>query len=200
MKTTKSKVKLADLNLHDVGCVYQFSGVIYSGGGKTFLVGFPDENLGEFPVEQLEMDRDEWKKFLRQTDHLETEVLKANPENGEIVKAFVRKSTRQIDQNVSWNVYKRDKYTCRYCNREGVPLTVDHLVLWEHGGPSIEDNLNTACRACNKTRGNMLYEDWLKSPYYKKVSQNLPADVRQWNESIMEQLKYVPRHAVKKSR
>jgi 5-methylcytosine-specific restriction endonuclease McrA len=37
-------------------------------------------------------------------------------------------------------------------------------------GASVEDNLITACRKCNKTRGNMLYEDWLNSDYYKKVS------------------------------
>jgi 5-methylcytosine-specific restriction endonuclease McrA len=96
-------------------------------------------------------------------------------------KAILRKSTRQIDAGVSWRVFKRDEYTCRYCGKDDVPLTVDHLVLWEKGGPTIEDNLVACCKKCNKKRGNMKYEDWLVSDYYKKVSKNLSAEIRELN-------------------
>ena len=58
-----------------------------------------------------------------------------------LYKAVIRKCQRNIEQGVSWNVFRRDGYACRYCGNKEVPLTVDHLVLWEESGPSTEANL-----------------------------------------------------------
>ena len=69
-----------------------------------------------------------------------------------------------------WEVFRRDNYTCRYCGNKQVPMTVDHVVLWEEGGPSIVKNLICSCKKCNNTRGNMQYEDWLESDGYKDRS------------------------------
>lgn len=141
---------------------------------------------------ELNMDSDEWAHFLRQTDLMEIEIL-AKDKSGGLVKAVARKSNRQIDQNVSWRVFKRDVYACRYCGKDDVPLTVDHLVRWEEGGPSTEENLLSSCRKCNRTRGNQSYDDWLRSAYYGKVSMGLAPDVREANVVVASTLDSIPR-------
>ena len=195
-------MKLDDFNLLDVGHSIQLAGTIYSDGDRVYLIPLPDAltedqreelsypekssaELGfQSRVVVLDMDRDDWQRFIRQTDLLETEILNEAGDNGKLVKAIVRKSQRQISQRVSWAVFKRDGYTCRYCGRDDVPLTVDHLVLWEERGPSTEENLVAACKKCNKTRGSMQYVDWLKSPYYTKSRKGLMYDVQFANNAL----------------
>jgi 5-methylcytosine-specific restriction endonuclease McrA len=138
------------------------------------------------------MDSEEWKTFLRQTDLMETEVL-ARAADQSIVKAILRKSTRAVDQTINWNCFRRDNYTCRYCGNNKIALTVDHLVRWEEGGPSTEANMLSACRKCNKVRGDKSYADWLRDPYYLKVSVNLKPEVRAANEAILGTLDAIPR-------
>lgn len=105
-----------------------------------------------------------------------------------------------LETKVSWKVFKRDGYACRYCGNDDVPLTIDHLVLWEEGGPSTVENLVSACKKCNRTRGNTPYADWLKHRYYLKVSKGLTADVRQQNDDLVATLDAIPRMVHKRSR
>jgi hypothetical protein len=186
------KWKIDQLNILDLGNTIQVAGVIYADAEVAYLCMLPDEVLGKLQVRQLDLSHDDWKRLIRQTDIMETEIL-AKAADGKLTKAIVRKSTRQIEQGVSWAVYRRDDYKCRYCGKDDVPLTVDHLVLWEEDGPSIEDNLVSCCRKCNKARGNMQYADWLKSSYYKKVSQSLPSALRSANEALIFTLGDIPR-------
>jgi hypothetical protein len=161
-------MKLNEINLYDVGNTIGLTGAVFGDDKVSYLCMFPDQEIQE-KMATLEMDLEDWKKFLRQTDLVEVEVLQKT-EYGKLAKAIMRKTQRLIEQRVSWAVYKRDGYRCRYCGRDDVPLTVDHLILWEEGGPSIEDNLVACCRKCNKTRGNTHLEDWLKHPYFERVS------------------------------
>jgi 5-methylcytosine-specific restriction endonuclease McrA len=193
-------VKLKDLNLLEIGNTIQLTGAIYSGNGKHFLCFFPDESPDSLPSDILHMTRDEWETFIRQTDLLETEIIAEHPENKQMIKAVIRKSQRQIDQNISWQVYRRDGYRCRYCGKDDVPLTVDHVVLWESGGPSIESNLISACKKCNRTRGNTEYSEWLKSDYYRRVSQNLEEHTREGNREVVHSLAMIPRVVHKRNR
>jgi len=190
-------MKFSELKLLDVGNTIQLAGAIWVGQHMTLLCYFPGEEPEvNWPVETLDMTLDEWQQFIRQTDILETEVL-AQAKDGKLTKIILRKSARQISQGVSWQVFKRDRYACRYCGRDDVPLTVDHLVLWEEGGPSIEKNLLSACRKCNKKRGNLPYDEWLKHPYYLKVSANMSDLDRSINAAIADRLKDIPRMAHK---
>ena len=184
-------MKLGDLDLLSFGHTIQMAGAIYQGEGKTFLCFFP-EDKNDLPTEVLELSQADWEELVKQTDLLQTEVL-TNSSDGKLAKVIVRKSQRQIEQGVSWAVWKRDSYACRYCSADSVPLTVDHLVCWEDGGPSIEANLLSACRKCNKVRGNLPYEDWLNHPHYLKVSQRLPPDVREANAALIHTLAGIPR-------
>jgi hypothetical protein len=194
--------KLSDLNLLDVGNAIQMTGAIYSGNGEHYLLTFPEEHGTDFTqAKKLEMTHPEWETFLKQTDHLNVEVKLLDPITGQIVKAIMRKSQRQVDQSVSWAVYHRDRYKCRYCARgDGTALTVDHLVCWEEGGPSTVENLVSACRKCNRTRSNMSYPDWLASGYYKHVSRQLDDDTREANLLLVGTLDGIERLKYKRSR
>lgn len=186
------------LNLLSIGNTVQIAGVIYAGEGRSLLCYFPAEQH-ELPVEVLEMTQEQWIAFLHQTDVMETEVL-TRASDGTLAKAILRKSQRQIESSVQWRVFKRDGYACRYCGADNVPLTVDHLVLWESGGPSTPDNLLASCKKCNKTRGNMQYSEWLHHPRYLNLSSRLTPEVRAANEALVATLDKIPRRLHARSR
>lgn len=191
-------MEFGDLKLYSIGDTIQMAGAIWQGEGKTYLCFFPkDEN--DLPLEVLHMTEEQWIAFLRQTDILETEVL-TKTTDGKLAKAIIRKSQRQIDQNVSWTVYRRDRYACRYCGNDKVPLTVDHLVCWEEGGPSIPENLVSCCKKCNRVRGDLAYEKWLQHEYYQNVSRNLTPAGREANMALVATLDKIPRQIHVRSR
>lgn len=198
-------MKFSELNLHDIGNTIGMIGVIYQGNDQTLFCTFPGETGLSAEYEHvpglnfLEMTLEEWKLFLHQVDVHETEVL-AKASDGTICKAILRKSQRHIAQDISWKVFKRDGYKCRYCGRDNRPLTVDHLVTWEEGGPSIEENLVSCCRKCNKTRGNTPYEEWLNSSRYSEVSNDLPVQDVGKNIALVHTLASIPRRLHQVSR
>lgn len=193
-------VKLSDVDLLQFGHSVQLVGAVYEGGGRAFLVLFPEDQAGELPtIERLDMGSDEWVTFLQQTDVLNTQV-QARAQDGTIQKAILRKSQRQIDSTIQWKVFKRDSYRCRYCGNDSVPLTVDHLVCWEAGGPSIEANLVASCKKDNRVRSNTPYEEWLRHPHYLRVSKGLTEEVRRANEALVATLTGIPRLNYVKSR
>jgi 5-methylcytosine-specific restriction endonuclease McrA len=191
-------MKFSDLDLRSVGHEVQLVGGIWAGNGKAFLCYFPEYGQ-EFEPVVLEMNLDDWKALIRQSDLVETEVLAKAP-NGDLIKTVIRKCERNIDAAVTAKVYERDGFKCRYCGRSGIPLTVDHLVLFEERGPATEENLVTACRKCNKRRGRMQYKDWLDSDYYKNVSKGLDAHWVAENRLVDTTLDAIPRMAHVRSR
>jgi hypothetical protein len=59
-------------------------------------------------------------------------------------------------------LYLRDGLACAYCSaavEDGIVLTLDHLVAHSLGRDNSNQNLVTACRRCNASRGN---RDWRK--------------------------------------
>jgi 5-methylcytosine-specific restriction endonuclease McrA len=59
------------------------------------------------------------------------------------------------------NLFIRDGYTCQYCNNifDTNELTYDHVVpksVWDNnnGSPTSWTNIVTACRDCNRKKGN----------------------------------------------
>lgn len=177
-------ISLAQINLLKIGNEIQLYGAIYSGNDQIFLIPLPEEDPDDLKTHEvaiLTMDSADFARFLNQTDVLDVQGA----------KAILRKSQRQIDQSVSWSVYRRDEYACRYCGRADVPLTVDHVDLWEDGGASVEENLITACRRCNKLRGRVPYPEWVTSNDYRKVSKNLSYDVNELNQLVALAMSYL---------
>jgi ribosomal protein L25 (general stress protein Ctc) len=169
----------------------QISGVVFSNGFHNLVICFPDSVDPDAEFYPIHIDLEDWKKIIRQTDLLETEIIE-QAVDGKLVKAIIRKTTRQIENKISWKVFKRDGYKCRYCGNDDTPLTVDHLVLWEEMGPSIEENLVSACRKCNKKRGSMQYKDWIFSDYYNKVKEGIDVAVEAQNLRLIEELDNIP--------
>src|SRR5215510_13875368 len=122
MELTMRKFK--EINILEIANEIQITGMILTKGKHLhYFAMLP----GEFPheddeVELLEMDLKDWEDFLHQSDVQNIAVAA-----GKNLKAIIRKTQRQIDVNVSWAVYERDEYRCRYCHRKA-PLTVDHIV------------------------------------------------------------------------
>jgi hypothetical protein len=202
-------VKFSDIKLTDIGTTIQMVGAIYAGNDGTFVFPFPgclrdtrlpDHVIGEHgQIHTVEMTDEDWKALLRQADLVEVEAT-VQAEDGTLAKAIVRKSQRQIDTQVSWNVFRRDNFMCRYCGTEKLSLTVDHLVRWEDGGPSIEANLVACCRKCNKVRGDTAYAAWLRHPYYVEVSQKVSYAYQELNRRVADTLVDIPRVYIKKGR
>ena len=69
------------------------------------------------------------------------------------------------------NIYARDRYLCQYCGaKEGstrvingkptkVVLTLDHILPESRGGGFWWDNLASACRECNRKKGDRTPEE-----------------------------------------
>lgn len=148
----------------ELGNQIEIAGMVLQGNGHTLALLF--DSADEVQPEVVKLTHDKWKEVLQQLDTLEVEILDPTNPNQKVI---VRKSQRNIEQGVNWNVFRRDSYTCQYCGKNNVPLTVDHIILWEKMGQSIEENLISACRKCNKTRGNKDFESWLDSDFLKKT-------------------------------
>lgn len=191
--------KFSDIDLRRVGIDILLHGAVFADEREALYLPFPNSGSELPPLSTVEMTLDDWKVWLRQSDLMETEVL-SRTSDGELYKAIVRKSSRAVDNQVQWNVFRRDGYACRYCGNDKVPLTIDHLVRWEDGGPTIEANLLAACRKCNKVRGDTAYAAWLRDPYYVKVSKNLSPHTRAANEAIADKLADIPRVIVIRDR
>lgn len=215
-------MKLSEINLLDVGNSIGLMGAVYSSADKLYFCPFPehhgefisgqgqvlfvpgsktadDASYREMSVQTLNMNHEDWERFVKQTDLMETEVL-SKASDGTLAKIILRKSARQIDTAVQWKVFKRDGYRCRYCGNDDVPLSVDHLVTWADGGPSITDNLVAACKRCNKIRGDIKYEDWMRHPRYRETSKNLTPEVREANEELIGKIRFIPRTLHTRSR
>lgn len=53
-------------------------------------------------------------------------------------------------------VFARDLWTCQYCGRERLGLTVDHVIPRSRGGESVWENIVASCAPCNRRKGNRL--------------------------------------------
>lgn len=80
----------------------------------------------------------------------------------------MRKMNRRLEiESGEWEklrteCFKRDDYTCRYCGERGGNLEADHSIPHRHGGPTVLENLVTACRSCNRSKGSKPLEAWLQ--------------------------------------
>jgi len=184
-------ISMEDFDLRSIGTELEITGVLYG----DVLIMLPEQEFIKLGV--LTPTLEDWQKIIRQSDLKEIEGM----EKGQ--KVILRKSTRQIEQKVSWEVFRRDNYTCRYCGVDDQPLTVDHVVVWEEMGPSVPMNLISSCKKCNNKRGTMRYEEWIASPYYLSNLSKLGVEVMTENTRVVADIRYIKTHLlrnVKRSR
>lgn len=191
--------QMTEKTLRDMGSTYRMVGALFGNDEYLHMLTLPDCDLAEVHVLWDALTDEEWQAILKNVD---TQPVEAWVKKGgaDPAKAIIRKCERQINQNIAWRVYRRDVFTCRYCGADDKPMTVDHLVLWEDGGPTTEANMVTACSSCNKKRGNMAYEDWLVSDYYVKISKDLSAEQQEANTQLVGTLHLIEKHPIKKKR
>jgi 5-methylcytosine-specific restriction endonuclease McrA len=71
-------------------------------------------------------------------------------------------------------IFRRDNYTCQYCDRETRQLTVDHVVPRHRGGKYCWENLVSACPACNRRKGGKTLQEahmsLLRRPYEPRAT------------------------------
>ena len=60
-------------------------------------------------------------------------------------------------------IFRRDDYTCRYCGSRGGRLECDHVHPVAKGGSHDDENLATACFACNRSKHAKLLSDWVSA-------------------------------------
>ncbi|QHJ01642.1 hypothetical protein GT347_20180 [Xylophilus rhododendri] len=83
-------------------------------------------------------------------------------------EATARKINRRLEiESGAWAeiraaVFARDKYTCQYCGANGVRLEADHVVPVRLGGATSMENLKTACKPCNRSKGARRPEEWAR--------------------------------------
>lgn len=75
------------------------------------------------------------------------------------VDRFIRHSRigrHRIPPDIRQEVYRRDDFTCQYCNIKYTPhdLTIDHLIPISRGGLDEMTNYVTCCRQCNYRKSN----------------------------------------------
>lgn len=187
------QVKFSDIPILSWGNEITIKGIIMEDNSQcSHIVLLPMEKQSE-SYKIITPSSEEWYDLQDQLDKCN---VMSELEKGKIL----RKSQRILDQRICWKVYRRDKFKCRYCGINNVPLTVDHIITWEAGGATHEDNLLSSCRKCNKKRGNLEYGLWLQHSYYIGKSKFLTDKERKANEDIILKLKSLPRVSVIRSR
>jgi hypothetical protein len=73
----------------------------------------------------------------------------------------MKKPRKGISKRTRFEVFKRDSFTCQYCNRKppDVMLEIDHVIPVAGGGSDRIDNLITACFDCNAGKSDVPLED-----------------------------------------
>ena len=54
------------------------------------------------------------------------------------------------------NIFLRDNYTCQYCGRVGINLTIDHIIPKSRGGNDSWENIVVSCMRCNNRKGDRM--------------------------------------------
>lgn len=75
-----------------------------------------------------------------------------------------------VTDKLRFEVFKRDQFTCQYCNGRGGELEVDHIIPVSKGGTNNIDNLVTACKACNRGKGRQRLEEAVQEPKSKRLN------------------------------
>lgn len=126
--------------------------------------------------------RKEWEKqyYQEHKEHKYQVHLEWNHKNKDRIALYrqKRKAHKKEVQNTltleQWmQVIKYFDNKCAYCGRE-LPLEKEHFMPLSKGGPLTRDNIICACKRCNSSKGNTMYEDWYtQQPFYDKTREKL---------------------------
>jgi len=148
----------------DLGERITLSGIILEGDGVRVTVLLPGARTPEEAMREaisqttIRPTAEEWSELIQCSD--DPKIIELDPTGG--VKAIHRKLRFAISGVIQQKVWARDEYRCQYCMRRMgvVQLTIDHLMPLELGGANDTTNYLSACRKCNKRKGNIHPVEW----------------------------------------
>lgn len=84
-------------------------------------------------------------------------------ENGNKYEVTKRQERKIMNDDIRYNVLKRDNFTCQKCgitSKDGAKLEVDHIIPLSKGGKTVMSNLQTLCDRCNSGKSDKTKEDF----------------------------------------
>ena len=80
------------------------------------------------------------------------------------MKAFVKEQRNLMTSKLRQQIKERDNYTCRSCQNSthkepNLLLEIDHIIPVAKGGCTVEDNLQTLCWKCNRSKGSKIVDE-----------------------------------------
>lgn len=85
-------------------------------------------------------------------------------ENKLTTSAQVKEQRALMTRKLRVQIMERDHYTCCQCGNStykepNLLLEIDHIFPVSKGGLTVEDNLQTLCWKCNRSKGNSIRND-----------------------------------------
>lgn len=84
-------------------------------------------------------------------------------QNGNKYEETKKQERKIMNDDIRYNVLKRDNYTCQICGvtaKDGAKLHVDHIIPVSKGGTNEMSNLQTLCDRCNIGKSNKTDDDF----------------------------------------
>jgi len=124
---------------------------------RAFILMCRDSARALCPVSYETFLIDRWiERSIERSDELTAEEVIRTPNIAiEVPEVVILSEYGGVPfTEVNWsrrNLYKRDSYTCQYCNTPGSPgdLTIDHIKPRSRGGRNGWTNCVTSCLSCN---------------------------------------------------
>lgn len=82
--------------------------------------------------------------------------------NGNKFEETKKQERKIMNDDIRYNVLKRDNYSCQICGataKDGAKLHVDHIIPVSKGGKTVMKNLQTLCERCNIGKSNKTEND-----------------------------------------
>lgn len=147
----------------DVGSQIRINGLVVGCGEAHAILLLPGlrDQFTANPGVVMEPTLEEWSDFIRYSDDPLIYVQEGD------AKVFHRKIRYAISGAVQQAVWASDNFECVYCGAKmgQTLLTIDHFVPLELGGSNDHKNFISACRSCNKKKGNKHPVKFLETAY-----------------------------------
>jgi hypothetical protein len=143
--------------VYRIGNVLKLSGLIFSGMNtnyRLYLAGHKHASNKPTVEKMYEPDERLWAEILKRSDD------PVYLEGGK--KPWLRKAERLVSGYVQQQIWARDGFQCAYCGAEfgKVLMTIDHWMPLELGGANDTTNYISACKRCNKDKGDKHPKNW----------------------------------------
>ena len=84
--------------------------------------------------------------------------------NGNKFEETKKQERKIMNDDIRYNVLKRDNYSCQICGataKDGAKLHVDHIIPVSKGGKTVMNNLQTLCERCNIGKSDKTENDYI---------------------------------------